>query len=71
MRYESNPKHKQPWQSGRRGSLCPESMDMGTVRELLSGSEAVGDNAMRSTMAGPIVRRSMVAMSGTAIRSAG
>ena len=23
MRYEGNPKHKEPWQPGRKGSLCP------------------------------------------------
>ncbi len=23
MQYEPNPKHKEPWQRGRRGSLCP------------------------------------------------
>ncbi len=23
LNYESNPKHKEPWQPGRRGSLCP------------------------------------------------
>lgn len=23
MRYQSNPKHSEPWQRGRRGSLCP------------------------------------------------
>lgn len=22
LRYESNPKHKEPWQPGRKGSLC-------------------------------------------------
>jgi hypothetical protein len=24
--YEPNPKHKEPWQIGRKGSLCPRSM---------------------------------------------
>lgn len=23
MQYKSNPKHKEPWQRGRKGSLCP------------------------------------------------
>ena len=23
LRYEPNPKHKEPWQPGRKGSLCP------------------------------------------------
>ena len=43
MRYESNPKHKQPWQRGRSGSLCPETVDLETARRLLSDSEPVGD----------------------------
>ncbi len=25
--YESNPKHKEPWQRGARGSLCPKDAD--------------------------------------------
>jgi hypothetical protein len=25
--YESNPKHKEPWQRGLRGSLCPKDAD--------------------------------------------
>jgi hypothetical protein len=25
--YESNPKHKEPWQRGARGSLCPRDAD--------------------------------------------
>ena len=41
MRYESNDKHKQPWQRGRRGSLCPADMDRATARNLLRDSEAV------------------------------
>ncbi len=27
MRYEPNPKHKEPWQRGARGSLCPPGID--------------------------------------------
>jgi len=27
LRYEPNPKHKQPWQRGARGSLCPSDAD--------------------------------------------
>ena len=42
MRYEGNPKHKQRWQRGRRGSLCPESMDLETAQALLSASEPEG-----------------------------
>ena len=43
MRYESNPKHRQPWQRGRRGSLCPETVGLKAARRLLSDSEPVGD----------------------------
>lgn len=25
--YESNPKHKEPWQRGAKGSLCPKDVD--------------------------------------------
>jgi hypothetical protein len=35
-RYEPNPKHKEPWQRGARGSLCPRDAD---GPELLAGSE--------------------------------
>jgi hypothetical protein len=27
LRYEPNPKHKEPWQRGARGTLCPEDVD--------------------------------------------
>lgn len=27
LRYEPNPKHKEPWQRGARGSLCPKDAD--------------------------------------------
>jgi hypothetical protein len=27
MQYEPNPKHKEPWQRGARGSLCPAGAD--------------------------------------------
>lgn len=27
MEYEPNPKHKEPWQHGKRGSLCPTGVD--------------------------------------------
>ena len=43
MRYESNPKHKIPWQTGRRGSQCPKTVDLETARRLLSESEPEGD----------------------------
>ena len=41
MRYESNPKHKDPWQCGRRGSLCP-TLDKELVQNLLEQSEEDG-----------------------------
>ena len=41
MRYECSPKHKRPWQRGRRGSLCPKAMDEATAESLLSDSEQV------------------------------
>ena len=41
MRYERNYKHKQPWQRGRRGSLCPADMDLATAGKLLQDSETV------------------------------
>ena len=43
MRYEGNPKHKQPWQRGRRGSLCPRDMSQTTAQALLLASEPAGD----------------------------
>jgi hypothetical protein len=39
--YEPNPKHKEPWQRGRRGSLCPP-MEDGAAQELLGGSDLEG-----------------------------
>ena len=41
MKYEPNPKHKEPWQRGRKGSLCPD-MPKDLARELLKGSVAHG-----------------------------
>lgn len=35
-RYEPNPKHKEPWQRGARGSLCPKDAD---APALLAASE--------------------------------
>jgi hypothetical protein len=31
LRYEPNPKHKEPWQRGARGSLCPKDADGPTL----------------------------------------
>lgn len=42
MRYEGNPKHKEPWQRGRRGSLCPTDIDSTRAQALLDQSEAAG-----------------------------
>ena len=36
LRYEPNPKHKEPWQRGARGSLCPPDVD---GHALLAASE--------------------------------
>lgn len=33
--YQGNPKHKEPWQRGRRGSLCPKHANSA---DLLAGS---------------------------------
>lgn len=43
MRYEGNPKHKEPWQPGRRGSLCPKELSQAQVEALLRESELEGD----------------------------
>jgi hypothetical protein len=40
--YEPNPKHKEPWQRGRKGSLCP-SMPLALVRSLLANSMPHGN----------------------------
>ena len=42
MEYEASPKHKEPWQRGRRGSLCPP-FEPKAVQELLDRSEQEGD----------------------------
>lgn len=31
LRYEPNPKHKEPWQPGRKGSLCPPPGELGLI----------------------------------------
>jgi hypothetical protein len=36
LRYEGNPKHKQPWQRGKRGSICPREIDEGRAQLMLS-----------------------------------
>lgn len=41
MRYASNPKHSEPWQRGKRGTLCPKDMRP-LAQDLLERSELVG-----------------------------
>jgi hypothetical protein len=48
--YESNPKHKKPWQPGARGSLCPFELHE-IAQQLLDGSEPF-DNKRYATHAG-------------------
>lgn len=42
MQYEGNPKHKDPWQRGRQGSLCPKTIGLATAQQLLEHSELEG-----------------------------
>jgi len=37
-----NAKHKEPWQRGRRGSICPREIGRDLSQRLLEGSELVG-----------------------------
>lgn len=41
MHYEPNAKPKEPWQRGRRGSLCPTDVDLERAHQLLESSELV------------------------------
>ncbi len=41
--YEGNPKHKEPWQPGRKGSLCPTDVTLERATELLHLSVAKGN----------------------------
>ena len=43
MRYESSRKHKEPWQRGRRGALCPKEIDEELAYRLLAESELADD----------------------------
>ncbi len=43
LRYAPNPKHKEPWQRGRRGSMCPTDISEEQAQQLLTGSELVGE----------------------------
>jgi len=40
--YEGNPKHKAPWQPGRKGSLCPPDLSLEAARKLLLSSIVEG-----------------------------
>lgn len=40
VRYEGNPKHKNPWQRGRRGSLCPREIGLEQAQILLDYSDS-------------------------------
>jgi len=40
--YKGNPKHREPWQPGRRGSLCPREVDLEQAQAMLDSSELVG-----------------------------
>jgi len=42
LMYEGNPKHKEPWQPGRKGSLCPRELGE-RAQVLLSESEPFED----------------------------
>ncbi len=41
LRYAPNPKHKEPWQRGRRGSICPREISEEQAQQLLNDSVLV------------------------------
>jgi len=41
MKYESNPKHKEPWHHGKSGTLCPR-WSWESAQQLLENSELIG-----------------------------
>jgi hypothetical protein len=43
MRYEGNPKHTDPMQPGRRGTLCPPEIDHKIAGKLLKNSTLDGE----------------------------
>ncbi len=51
MIYEGNPKHKHPWQRGRKGSLCPKSISI-LPQELLNRSVLGPDGKRYATCDG-------------------
>jgi hypothetical protein len=42
MRYEPNPRHKEPWQPGAKGTLCPRDITPRRSAELLQTSILFG-----------------------------
>lgn len=36
--YEPNPKHKEPWQPGKKGTLCPKDLSLRDAVKLLTES---------------------------------
>jgi filamentous hemagglutinin len=42
LHYVPNPKHDEPWQRGRRGSLCPKEISRKQAQKLLDDSELAG-----------------------------
>ena len=71
MRYESNPKHKEPWQRGRRGTLCPGDIDQAIARQLLEDSELEGGKRYAVHGGKAFCAQDNGQTSGTVIRSAG
>ena len=41
--YVPNPKHREPWQRGRRGSLCPKEISPAQAQQLLDQSVPDGE----------------------------
>ena len=41
LRYVPNPKHKEPWQRGRKGSPCPREINQEQAQQLLNESVLV------------------------------
>jgi hypothetical protein len=42
LTYKPNAKHKEPWQPGRKGSLCPKDLSLADAARLLKESQQVG-----------------------------
>ena len=38
LTYTPNPKHKEPWQPGRKGSMCPKDITITRAKVMLSAS---------------------------------